>query len=247
MGLVVNADDFGLSHEVNKAICQSFKEGKINRTTLMTNMPYAREAMEMAANEGFIDRVGIHLNLTSGIPLTDKIAKDSLMCNENGEFTADFARSMKMRFFLPAETGKNIEIELDGQMKEYEKLGGALWHIDSHHHVHTDPSVWKSLRRVLKKYPVSGVRLGRNMYRGGNPLMHLYKALYNKTVSRFCRLKPDYFGSMEDYMNWTKDMTSSQKGEFLTNNQVEIMVHPMFDAAGRLTDSLEEFPKVLSE
>ena len=71
------------------------------------------------------------------------------MCNNAGEYTADFARNMKTRFFLPGSTRLAVEEEIRAQFDRYAELGGTLWHIDSHHHVHTDPSVWRILKRVL--------------------------------------------------------------------------------------------------
>ena len=41
MSVIVNADDFGISEEVNNAIKLAFERGLIQRTTLMVNMPYA--------------------------------------------------------------------------------------------------------------------------------------------------------------------------------------------------------------
>ena len=39
--MVINADDFGYSESVNKAISDCFEKGLINRTTIMVNMPQA--------------------------------------------------------------------------------------------------------------------------------------------------------------------------------------------------------------
>ena len=70
MGLIVNADDFGRSESVNRAICEAFEKGRVNSTTLMANMPAAKEAYELAKKGGFADKVGIHLNITEGMPMS---------------------------------------------------------------------------------------------------------------------------------------------------------------------------------
>ena len=231
MAIIVNADDFGLSVEVNSAIAEAFEKGLIDRTTLMVNMPAAGEAMKLAEEKGFSDRVGLHLNLTSGRPLSAAISRDPVMCNNAGEFTADFARNMKTRFFLPGRTRSAVEEEIRAQFDMYENLGGTLWHIDSHHHVHTDPSVWRILKRVFADRPVSSVRLGRNMYRGGNVLMRLYKMINNASIRRYCNGRPRYFGSAADYRDYTeKDPDLSARAD------VEVMVHPVYDNGGRLVD-----------
>ena len=77
MNAIVNADDFGLNQSVNRAIAESFRNGLCLNTTLIVNMPYADEAVEIAYKEGFSDRVGLHLNLTEGVPLTEPIRENA--------------------------------------------------------------------------------------------------------------------------------------------------------------------------
>ncbi|MCR5687524.1 MAG: ChbG/HpnK family deacetylase [Lachnospiraceae bacterium] len=240
MALIINADDFGLNENVNSAIAEAFAKGLIDRTTLMANMPSAASAMQLAASEGFSDKVGLHINLTSGRPLTEKIACDPVMCR-GGEFTAEFARNIKTRFFLPRRTCEAVEGELRAQLDAYRELGGTLWHIDSHHHVHTDPSIWLILKKVLKDYPVTSVRLGRNMYRGGNPLMHIYKSVLNRSIRRFCRTRPDLFGSASDHESYFAGRDTARDYE------IEVMVHPVYDGEKKLADdtaSLRELKRL---
>ena len=231
MALVVNGDDFGMDEGVNRAITQAFERGLIDRTTLMANMPGAQDAMKIAKERGFIDRVGIHINLTSGVPLTKKMRTDRVMCGEDGRFSGDFARSLRTRFFLPKETENHLESELRAQLDMYRSLGGTLWHIDSHHHVHTDPSVYRVLRKVIRDYPVTSVRLTRNMFRGGNPLMRIYKTFFNMSVRRLCDGDPRYFGSAQDYEEYIK-----YRPDIAKDHEVEVMVHPVYDSAQNLCD-----------
>ena len=221
-----------MNESVNAAICEAFDKKIIDRTTLLVNMPHAKEAMELAKEKGFADRVGLHLNLTSGRPLTDEMAADPVMCNSIGEYTADFARNMKTRFCLPKETAANVSRELAAQFDEYAKLGGTLWHVDSHHHVHTDPSIWKILKKQLKDRPVTSVRLSRNMYRGGNLLMRIYKMILNASIRKFGKKRRDLFGSMPDYESFT-----SSNPDIIKDNEIEIMVHPVYDKDGNLCDA----------
>ena len=223
-----------MNESVNAAICEAFEKGLIGRTTLMANMPCAKEAMELARERGFIDKVGLHINLTAGEALTEAMKHDPVMCDANGEFTADFARNMKTRFWLPPSTRRNVETEIRAQLDRYKELGGTLWHIDSHHHVHTDPSIWNVLKKVIRDYPVNSVRLSRNMYRGGNSLMHIYKSILNTSVRKYCAVRPDLFGS-------AADCESFFAGTFVPVNdrEIEIMVHPVYDDASNLRDASE--------
>ena len=67
--IIVNADDFGMSAEANRAIVEAFENNVISSTTLMTNMPGFEEACELAHRRRLLGKIGLHLNLTSGYPL----------------------------------------------------------------------------------------------------------------------------------------------------------------------------------
>ena len=46
--LIVNADDFGLSHSVNEAVIRAHREGILTTASLMVNEPGFDEAVELA-------------------------------------------------------------------------------------------------------------------------------------------------------------------------------------------------------
>ena len=78
MQIIINADDFGLSKDVNEAIDICIKKDYIQRTTLMVNMPQTLEAVKLAKDGGYLNKVGLHINLIEGIPLTPDIKKTEL-------------------------------------------------------------------------------------------------------------------------------------------------------------------------
>ena len=45
--LIINADDFGYSSGVNAGIMKAYQEGVLTSTTLMGNMPGAKEAVRL--------------------------------------------------------------------------------------------------------------------------------------------------------------------------------------------------------
>lgn len=222
MPLIINADDFGKDHDTTMAICEAFEKGLIMRTTLMANCEGAKEAMTLAKEKGFADKVGVHLNLTHGHPLTDSMSANLLMCDKNGHFTADFHRNTFKRFVLDKKTRNDITKELDAQIRRYEELGGTLFHLDSHHHVHTDMSVLSAIMPLVRKYNIKSMRLGRNLYHGGNPLMRLYKKMLNGKIGAINKDTCNYFGSVEDFEKY------GVSESFRNENVIEIMVHPMY-------------------
>lgn len=233
MGIIRNADDYGKSEDVNRAIATCFREGYIDRTTLMVNMPYADAAVNEAIKEGFFDKVGIHLNLTEGMPLTEGIRQNPLFCGADGRFHALFCQSTKYRLYMDNLSVEQIYQELSAQLKKYADYGLTLFHVDSHHHVHTNLPVFLALKSLAREYDFSSVRLSRNLYHGGNAAMKLYKGIYNARVKKLCGSVTDYFGSYNDFDTYDNDDGLSK---LIRNNSVEIMLHPMY-IDGRLMDT----------
>ena len=63
--LIINADDFGISKEVNEGIVKGFQEGIITSTTVMANMSEFEQAMKLAKKHSELS-VGVHLNIIDG-------------------------------------------------------------------------------------------------------------------------------------------------------------------------------------
>lgn len=245
MSLIVNADDFGKSKEVNMAIAECFRKGYINRTTIMVNMPFAEEAYELAENNGFVSKVGLHINLTEGLPLTDNIRCNSDFCDRSGLFNAAFYKSTKKRLHMDEESVRDITDEIRAQLEKYKAFGFTLNHIDSHHHVHTNYPVYKALKRLSKEFDYSSIRLSRNLYTGGSLLNRVYKHFINRSIKKICGETTDYFGSFRDAVEYfaseadekIAESTTEKFSQFCASNNLEIMVHPMYSKDDTLVDT----------
>lgn len=251
MSLTINADDFGKSENVNKAITDCFNLGYIDRTTIMVNMPYALKAADLAESNGFMDKVGLHINLTSGRPLTEQISKNPEFCDEEGNFTAAFYYSDFKRLHMSKSSVMDIMGEIKAQINMYNELGFTLNHIDSHHHVHTNYPVLKALKKLSHTYSFSSIRLSRNLYKGGKKLYRFYKYLFNRSIKKLCANTTDYFGSFEDAIDYFAitassnffDNTSDLFRNFCNKYDLEIMVHPKYSDEGVLMDMNIPFEK----
>lgn len=234
---IINADDFGISEDVNDAIRLSFEKGIITNTTLMVNMPYAADAAAMAEREGFLDKVGLHLNLTAGVPLTGTIKSMRTFCDGKGEFHAGFHRSTKSRLILSPAESKAVAEEIEAQIRRYLSFGLPEKHLDSHHHVHTDLSVWKAAEPIFKKYGFKSVRLGRNMFDvKPGAFNRLYKDYYNGRLKKLGVTTTEFFGSFQDFAGYYSQLPDGALAE--------IMVHPMFSEEGELMDTNLEMERV---
>ncbi|MCR4909234.1 MAG: ChbG/HpnK family deacetylase [Lachnospiraceae bacterium] len=229
MRTIVNGDDFGISHEVNLAIAEAFRRGILTGTTLMVNMPFAEEAAELSKKEGFYGNVGLHLNLTAGEPLTKKIRELKRFCSSEGKFNAVFQKSTATRLKIRPEESEAVKEEAEAQIRRYLSFGFPARHLDSHHHVHTDLSVWNELEGLLKKYDFRSVRLSRNLFRRTNIFNALYKKRFNRRLKKTGMFLTDYFGSFKDL---------SVMGRRVSDNAlVEVMLHPMYSGEGALMDT----------
>ena len=109
--LIVNADDFGASRGINRAVLELHQRGVLTSTSLMIDLPAAADAVERASREPALG-IGLHVMLTTEdfVPLVD--------FNDRSRCAA----------------------ELENQLDRFQAALGRLpTHLDSHHNVHRDP------------------------------------------------------------------------------------------------------------
>lgn len=236
MHLIINADDFGISEDANLAIDYCFSRNIIQRTTIMVNMDNFDSAVALSKKHGYVDKVGLHLNIVEGTPLTEQI-KNTVFCT-NGLFNGQALRNRKNRFLLSKQDKIAVEQELRAQIEKYIEYGFTLLHIDSHQHSHTNPSIINLLLPLMKEYGCISLRLSRNIPECEIVWMKkIYKKIFNAKVRKFNQCGQhsqwyvDYFGSQSDVDKILMD-TNYQ------NSSIEVEVHPTIDSNGKLNDLL---------
>jgi predicted glycoside hydrolase/deacetylase ChbG (UPF0249 family) len=228
----VNGDDFGLSTETNAAVVEAFEKGLISSATIMANMPGFEEAARLAREKHLRGRIGLHLNLTSGRPLTSSMAECPRFCDAGG--------CWRPRWRVLGLSGKEqllLEAEIGAQIRACEREGITLTHVDSHHHMHAEWGIGPTVIRAVRRHGIGGVRLALNCGRGrrGASAAHrllgrTYRAAYNMRLRLSGLAKTHYFGHALD----TADILRT------TTADVEVMVHPQFDERGQLIDAVWE-------
>jgi predicted glycoside hydrolase/deacetylase ChbG (UPF0249 family) len=208
--IIVNADDFGMSPEVNRAIVEAFEENLISSATLMANMPGFEEACELAHRHGLAGKIGVHLNLTSGHPLSMPIRHSLRLCDEKGEF-----RKRETRLRMSGLERIAVEEEMAAQVKLCLDRGILPTHLDSHHHVHTEWAIGAAAIAVARRYGIGAIRLSRNCGVGIGPASSLYKLAYNTRLRLYGLARTRYFGSPADVSELAPSVA----------NDVEVMVH----------------------
>ncbi|EOH93893.1 ChbG/HpnK family deacetylase [Enterococcus pallens] len=169
MRIIVNADDFGLSHEANLGIRLAMEKGICTQTSVVTNSNYFDEAVAIAKEDGFMDKVGLHINLFEGTPLSAKIKKLKHYCYYDSFRYQPPLWTAWFRLFQ-----EELTEELEAQIRKYRAAGFTLYNIDSHHCAFYDFSVLQALLPLLEKYGFKTMRGLGASFNTGNLLRNVY-------------------------------------------------------------------------
>lgn len=157
--LIVNADDFGLTSGVNRAIVQLHEAGVLTSATLMARATATEEAAEMARQLPSLG-IGCHIVLVDGTPVLEAPKLRALASRETGLFHPTLGEFLK-RLYTKRIGTSEIEAEVAAQIARLQSLGLRLTHIDTHKHTHMFPAV---LRPVLRAARAAGIYAIRNPF-----------------------------------------------------------------------------------
>lgn len=153
--LIVNADDFGLTEGVNRAIIDGHRNGIITSATLMANGEAFDSAVAASSAEPALG-VGVHLNLTQDRPVLSASEVPSLVRQDGSFFPSPgiLARRIMARKVEPLE----VEKELRSQIEKVAAEGIPITHLDSHKHVHLLPPIFDLVLQLARSYGIDCVR-----------------------------------------------------------------------------------------
>jgi chitin disaccharide deacetylase len=161
--LIINADDFGLTSGVNRAVVEAHEYGVVTSATLMANGQAFEQAIALAQSQPRLG-VGCHIVLVDGDPLLDQTVVRSLL-DQRGHSGRPHFRQGISRFGVLALLRwldeNEIEAEATAQIRKLQAAGITVTHIDSHKHTHLFPRV---LRPLLRAAASCGVRAIRNPF-----------------------------------------------------------------------------------
>jgi hopanoid biosynthesis associated protein HpnK len=157
--LIVNADDFGLTAGVNRAIVELHRSGVVTSATLLARAVASEEAVEIARATPSLG-VGCHVVLADGNPILPRREIPALVDERTGCFQPTPTALLK-RLLAGRIRSSEIEAEAAAQIELLQSKGVALTHIDTHKHTHVFPAV---LRPVLRAAASHGIRAVRNPF-----------------------------------------------------------------------------------
>ena len=141
--LVVNADDFGFTRDVNAGIVRAHREGILTATTLMASGDAFDDALRLSRENPTLD-IGVHLQMVQG-------RSTAQPDRQLPETVTQLIRDLL--------AGKwDVFAELSAQVERILATGIKPTHLDTHKHTHLLPAVLDAVARVSEKYNIHWVR-----------------------------------------------------------------------------------------
>jgi hopanoid biosynthesis associated protein HpnK len=188
--LIVNADDFGFSPEVNAAVLRAHREGILTSASLMVAEPHAGEAARIARENPGLD-VGLHAVVCRGRSVLPH-AEIAPVVDAAGQFPQNPVMA-GLRWFFARDLHRRLAAELRAQVERHLELVGYLNHIDGHLNFHVHPIVADILVDLAVEYKVPCLRLPRERVtvtmrlRRDHAARKLVEAMIFRTLSRRTR------------------------------------------------------------
>jgi hopanoid biosynthesis associated protein HpnK len=157
--LIVNADDFGLTRGVNRAVMDLHQHGVLTSTTLMARAVATKEAIGLGLATPSLS-VGCHVVLVDGEPVLPARDIPTLGDPKTGLFYPKPGTFLRLALVGRIQSAE-IEAEVAAQIALLQGRGLRLTHIDTHKHTHMFPVV---LRPLLRAARAAGIRAVRNPF-----------------------------------------------------------------------------------
>ncbi len=231
-GLIVNADDFGLSSSINHGIIQGYLKGIVTSTTLVAVGGAFDEAVNLLLSHPGLG-VGLHLTLVGEKPLLGQNDIPTLIDAE-GRFpdhAMQFTQRLLTRRIRLDEVGK----ELDAQIQLALDHGISLSHLDSHQHLHMLPGAFSLVFELAQKYQIPAIRLPKeavtfaSLFRERLPKRSLQQAVLWGLCQQNARREissPDHFRGFAVGGNLTREALLNILSNLPKHGITELMCHP---------------------
>lgn len=207
--LIVNADDFGFTRDVNAGIVQAHREGILTATTLMGTGAAFDDAVRLARENPSLD-IGCHLVLIGEPPFPQTVAK-----------------------LIPAVMLGQIRIydAFAAQVRRILDAGIQPTHLDTHKHTHLLPQVLDAVARISEEFRIPWVRRPFDFptQPGGvgwkNRLMRLRAGGFARTLAKHGCRSTDWFSGFRMTGNYNADALAAVI-RALPEGSTEFMCHP---------------------
>ena len=158
--LVVTADDFGMSIEVNEAVEEAHRNGILTNASLVVAGAAAADAIRRAKRMPGLG-VGLHLAIF-GAP-AQQSGEAQQMIAPDGENLGEKPVSTGIGIMFSPATRAAAKREIEAQFRAFGQSGLELGHLDGHWHCHQHPTI---LNLAIAAGRPLGLRAVRIPYEG---------------------------------------------------------------------------------
>ena len=219
--LVVNADDFGFTPDVNAGIVEAHRQGILTATTLMANGDAFADAVRLAHETPTLE-IGCHLVLIGGQSLVTKKA-------------------------FPGTAPQLVAALVAGQIRIYDELAAQIrrivdaglrpTHLDTHKHTHLAPPVLDAVARLAEDFDIRWVRrpfdFPLQALRGGVPrvkrltsgALGMMRRRFHRVLERHGCRTTDHFAGFQITGRFRTAELVELMAE-IPEGSTELMVHP---------------------
>ena len=154
--LILNADDFGLTRGINRAIGELHSAGVLPSATLMASGAAFDDAVEVASAHPALG-VGCHIVLTDGAPVSPPGSIRSLIGADGINFRpslVDFVQALLLGRINEDEVAR----EALAQIEKLQRAGIHPTHMDTHKHAHLFPFIARPLLQIAERCGIRAIR-----------------------------------------------------------------------------------------
>lgn len=229
--IIINGDDFAYSEGVNQGIIRAYQEGILTSTTVMANLlsgnAYPLEQLQTPTFPKPPIGIGVHLNITTGLPLSSGWVEKKFSRPFRGENNPKEWQGSAWHEYIKKFSKEQIRDEYSLQIKKVKEIFGEIDHLDSHHSSASYIPANDMYEEMAKQYNVA-VRplapLSENAQYGGEMLID--REFYAKT-----RMKGIRTVDSADLRYLNKDLFFQALEEIKQGEVVEFMFHPALDSS----------------
>jgi predicted glycoside hydrolase/deacetylase ChbG (UPF0249 family) len=224
MNLIINADDFGRSEDINNTILWLHKKGIVSSTTIMAEGACFSMAVDISKNNPKLG-TGVHLCLDG--PFNIGTNYNTILNSDKSQFHDKNEIIRKLRTFSADES--EIYKEYCLQIEKVLDHGIKISHLDHHHHLHLYPSALRMIIKAAKKFKISYIRSQRIF--SDQPLSlanHFYRNIHQFYLKRNLNTADGYFvPGFSSSFDEDNHFNRLLKLVNFNRDVVEIVLHPV--------------------
>lgn len=245
--LIINADDFGWSKDINTACVTLASAGNLTSVSYMANSCINTHE-ELSRLKNLNISIGVHLNISTGKPVNPS-TKHSPLVAQDGSFKENNKNTKEA--LLNTFRIDTIQNEFNAQIESVKGLGVVISHLDTHHHIAKNPTIAYVMARCAHKHGINCVRAPLGFKRKRSDILRrgIIK-LNQKIFEHYCLSSPILRFGLAKYSSWDQFKCTFAEwiklSPWLPGYTAELNCHPSF-GGGVFGQSIEMAARRLSD